>query len=74
MTDKVEQFLNERRPATPCLVVDLDVVAEKYRALTSALPLAEVFYAVKANPAPEVVAAMSQRPAALMRRENTARG
>jgi ornithine decarboxylase len=59
MSDKVEQFLNERRPATPCLVVDLDVVAEKYRHLTSALPLAEVFYAVKANPAQEVLSRLA---------------
>jgi ornithine decarboxylase len=63
MTDKVEQFLNERRPATPCLVVDLDVVAEKYRALTSALPLAEVFYAVKANPAQEVLSRLADQGA-----------
>src|SRR5262245_44996606 len=59
MSDKVEQFLNERRPATPCLVVDLDVVAEKYRALTATLPLAEVFYAVKANPAQEVLSRLA---------------
>jgi len=63
MTDKVEQFLNERRPATPCLVVDLDVVAEKYRALTSSLPLAEVFYAVKANPAQEVLSRLADQGA-----------
>lgn len=60
MSDKVEQFLNERRPATPCLVVDLDVVSEKYRALTEALPLAEVFYAVKANPAQEVLSRLAE--------------
>lgn len=59
MSDKVERFLNERRPATPCLVVDLDVVAEKYGALTNALPLAEVFYAVKANPAQEVLSRLA---------------
>ncbi|HET6158226.1 MAG TPA: type III PLP-dependent enzyme [Dongiaceae bacterium] len=59
MSDKVEQFLNDRRPATPCLVVDLDVVAEKYRGLTTALPLAEVFYAVKANPAQEVLSRLA---------------
>jgi ornithine decarboxylase len=59
MSDKVQRFLDERRPATPCLVVDLDVVAEKYRALTSTLPLAEVFYAVKANPAQEVLSRLA---------------
>src|SRR5262249_59516294 len=60
MSHKVERFLDERRPATPCLVVDLDVVAEKYRSLTGALPLAEVFYAVKANPAQEVLSRLAE--------------
>ncbi len=55
MTEKIARFLNEEQPPTPCLVVDLDVVAEKYRALRHHLPLAEIFYAVKANPAPEIV-------------------
>jgi ornithine decarboxylase len=55
MTEKILRFLDERRPETPCLVVDLDVVAENYEALRRHLPLAQVYYAVKANPAPEVV-------------------
>jgi ornithine decarboxylase len=46
MSDKVQRFLDEQRPATPCLVVDLDVVEGKYRSLTGSLPLADVFYAV----------------------------
>src|SRR5580693_6890769 len=40
---------------TPFLVVDLDVVRRQYVSLTAALPGASVFYAVKANPAPEVL-------------------
>jgi hypothetical protein len=36
-------------------VVDLDVVRRQYVSLTTALPGTEVFYAVKANPAPEVL-------------------
>ncbi|MCC7167057.1 MAG: type III PLP-dependent enzyme [Rhodospirillales bacterium] len=56
MTAKIRRFLDEQKPETPCLIVDLDVVAENYRALRRYLPLAEVFYAVKANPAPEIVA------------------
>ena len=55
MTAKILRFLDERRPQTPCLVVDLDVVADNDAALRRHLPLAQVFYAVKANPAPEVV-------------------
>jgi ornithine decarboxylase len=60
MSDKVLRFLDEQRPATPCLVVDLDVVGDKFARLTRALPLAEVFYAVKANPAQEVLARLAK--------------
>ena len=52
VTEKIARFLAEQQPETPCLVVDLDVVAEAYKLLRHYLPLAKVFYAVKANPAP----------------------
>ncbi len=55
MTAKIARFFEEQRPQTPCLVVDLDVVEDNYHALTTALPDARVFYAVKANPAPEIL-------------------
>jgi ornithine decarboxylase len=55
MTPKIARFLAEQQPATPCLVLDIDRVAEKFRALREALPLATIYYAVKANPAPQVL-------------------
>ena len=55
MTAKVARFLAEQQPATPCLVLDVDRVAENFRALTAALPLARIYYAVKANPAPQIL-------------------
>ena len=55
MNEKIARFLAERRVETPFLVVDLDVVEENYCALASALPNAKIFYAVKANPAPEIL-------------------
>jgi ornithine decarboxylase len=55
VTPKIARFLAEQQPATPCLVVDLDVVEHNYRELARRLPLARVFYAVKANPATEVL-------------------
>lgn len=51
MTPKIARFLDVALPATPCLVVDVDRVEENFRALHAALPLARVYYAVKANPA-----------------------
>ncbi len=55
MTAKIVRFLEEVRPVTPCVVVDLDVVRENYLGLRRWLPVAQVYYAVKANPAPEIV-------------------
>ncbi len=55
MTPKVARFLAEHQPATPCLVLDVDRVAENFRALRDALPLARIYYAVKANPAPQIL-------------------
>ncbi len=70
MTPKIARFLAEQQPATPCLVLDVDRVEDNFRALQRALPLARIYYAVKANPAPQIlerlvrpVAAASMPPA-----------
>jgi len=55
MTARIREFLHKRVDEGPCLVVDLDVVRENYQAFAKALPDTKVFYAVKANPAPEVL-------------------
>src|SRR5436853_1624091 len=55
MTARIRDFLRNRTDEGPCLVVDLDVVRENYQAFAKALPDTRVFYAVKANPAPEVL-------------------
>ncbi len=55
MTAKISRFLEDVRPPTPCVVVDLDVIKNNYLNLRHWLPLARVYYAVKANPAPEIV-------------------
>lgn len=60
MTPKIEDFLRRQRPETPCLVVDLDLVAQNYEKLRAALPLAEIYYAVKANPAAPVIATLAK--------------
>ena len=51
MTPKIARFLAEQQPATPCLVLDVDRVERNFAALRAALPLAQIYYAVKANPA-----------------------
>ncbi|MFO1146942.1 MAG: type III PLP-dependent enzyme [Alsobacter sp.] len=55
MTARIREFLRTRRDDGPCMVLDLDVVRDNYHAFARALPDTRVFYAVKANPAPEVL-------------------
>jgi ornithine decarboxylase len=52
-SDRIEQCFAEN-PAleTPHLVVDLDVVRDRYLRLRKALPRPDIYYAVKANPEP----------------------
>ncbi len=45
---------------TPCLVIDLDNIRQKYTQLVQGFDYARVFYAVKANPADEVIALLAQ--------------
>ena len=59
LTDKLEQYLLTR-PETPFLAVDLDVVASKYRELRYHFPSTSIHYAVKANPAREIVSLLAR--------------
>ncbi|MEQ9345865.1 MAG: type III PLP-dependent enzyme [Thalassospira sp.] len=58
-TQRIIDFLAQNRPEGPCLVVDLDVVQRNYETFTRALPDSRIFYAVKANPAPEVLSLLA---------------
>ena len=55
MTTRIREFLKQRNDTGPCLVVDLDVVRDNYQSFSKALPDTKVYYAVKANPAPEIL-------------------
>jgi ornithine decarboxylase len=63
MTERIRDFLRRRHESGsddgPCLVVDLDVVRDNYRAFAKAFPDSRVFYAVKANPAPELLSLLA---------------
>ena len=63
MSEKIERFLCETRRETPFLVVDLDLLVERYRLLKDALPTVGIYYAVKANPADEIVVALERQGA-----------
>ncbi|MGA3307950.1 MAG: type III PLP-dependent enzyme [Xanthobacteraceae bacterium] len=64
MTQRIRDFLRNRQENRqdddgPRLVVDLDVVRDNYQNFAKALPDTRVFYAVKANPAPEVLSLLA---------------
>jgi ornithine decarboxylase len=55
MTARIREFLKHRKSEGPCLVVDLDVVRDNFVGFAKSLPDTKVYYAVKANPAPEIL-------------------
>ena len=56
---KLERFERFRRFAetqeSPLLIVDLDIIKEKYQELVGGFPNLQVYYAMKANPMDEVI-------------------
>src|SRR6202050_2260653 len=60
MTDRIRDYLARNPEDGPRLVVDLEVVRENYHSFAKALPDTRVFYAVKANPAPEILALLGR--------------
>ncbi len=60
MTARIREFLKLRKDEGPCLVVDLDVVRDNYLSFAKALPDTRVYYAVKANPAPEILRLLAE--------------
>jgi ornithine decarboxylase len=59
MTARIRDYLRRTPDDGPRLVVDLDVVRDNYLTFAKALPDTRVFYAVKANPAPEVLSLLA---------------
>ncbi len=60
ISPRIEDFLRSRREDGPILVVDREIVRENYLTFAKALPDTRVFYAVKANPAPEILELLTQ--------------
>ena len=60
VTDRINDFLRTTRSDEPFVVVDLEVVRKNFERLAHALPESRVYYAVKANPAPEILALLAK--------------
>src|SRR5512146_2966417 len=52
---KRELLAVARRHGTPVVAIDHDVIRKNYAAFRKSLPKVQAYYAVKANPAPEIV-------------------
>ncbi len=57
---RIAQYIATHALPSPCLVVDVDIVEHNYVSMTRALPLANVYYAVKANPADEIITRLAE--------------
>ncbi|MCB1455464.1 MAG: alanine racemase, partial [Nitratireductor sp.] len=55
ISPRIRGFLADRKPDEPCLVIDLEQVRRNYDAFRQAMPESGIYYAVKANPHPEVL-------------------
>lgn len=60
MNQRIRDFLRTRQDDGPCMVLDLEVVRDNYTAFARSLPDTRVFYAVKANPSPEVLGLLAK--------------
>jgi ornithine decarboxylase len=57
---KLDRFLKRGRIETPYVVIDLDLVAERYSAMRRSLPRALIYYAVKAHPESAILRRLHQ--------------
>jgi ornithine decarboxylase len=56
---RIDHYVAQHLPPTPCVIIDLATVRQRFRALHDLLPHAQIYYAVKANPAAPVIEALS---------------
>lgn len=60
MNDRIARFISETDNPTPYVIVDLNIVENNYTKLKSLFPSSDIYYAVKANPAKEVIATLNK--------------
>lgn len=58
---KINYFLENNHLPSPCLIVDLDQIRTQYQRFVTCFPKATICYAVKANPAPEILETLAQK-------------
>lgn len=56
----LSNFVAEKNPKTPFLLLDIDIVRQNYKRLQNLLPYAMTYYAVKASPNNEILAMLNE--------------
>lgn len=56
---RIEAFAKDK--ATPFVVIDTSIIAKQYDDMVNSLPYANVYYAVKANPAAEILSLLKDK-------------
>ena len=59
MSDRIYDFFRTANPASPCLVVDLEIIRDNYRQFADAMPQMKVYYAIKANPDQKILSMLA---------------
>jgi ornithine decarboxylase len=59
MTARITSFFQENKPATPCVIIDLEKIKDNYGKLRYYFDFADVFYAVKASPGKPILEALA---------------
>ncbi|NDR59202.1 hypothetical protein [Aliiruegeria sabulilitoris] len=57
---RIADYINANQFDEPCLIVDTDIVRENYLSFAHALPDTRIFYAVNANPAPQILSLLAE--------------
>ena len=63
MTIRIETALIDAKIATPCLVLDREQIAKNYRNFCHKMDEIDIFYAVKANPHPDILSLLAAKGA-----------
>jgi ornithine decarboxylase len=56
--ERVQNYFETSSEETPYLVIDIGIVGKTYKKLVAAMPAAHHYYAIKANPHPDVLKAL----------------
>jgi len=58
--NRIYDFFAKNDVPSPCIVIDTEIVAENFKSFQRAMPETAIFYAIKANPAPEILRILAE--------------